>query len=62
MSLKLIAGTGVRRSPLFFLEGARKRRRRRRSGSVADATPKPRKSVDGEHAVSTMWGQARTAD
>lgn len=47
----LSTGTGIRRSPLFFLDGCRKRRRRR-SGSVADATPKPHKSADGDFAVS----------
>lgn len=44
-------GTGVRRSPLFFLDNARKRRQRR-SGTVVDAAlPRPRKSVDGDLVV-----------
>lgn len=44
-------GTGVRRSPLFFLDSARKRRQRR-SGTVVDAAlPRPRKSVDSDLVV-----------
>jgi ABC-type multidrug transport system ATPase subunit len=47
----LSSGTGVRRSPLFFLDSAKKRRRRR-SGTVVDAAPpRPQKSVDGDLGV-----------